>query len=275
MAGLDRFVIKKLRNSACEIMWQVFPMRSEGFSSATYTGQGGLVRGPDGTVKFLTAAHNTCSENDREGVWEDHSRKFRCFTFRGLSARMLEIPRAGWERTEEWSAANAHGLTRTDKEGKELTWKYGIDISLGPEISASDESAQQLLKIISVKDVVPDDFVYTTGLEIGMAVYTVDGPNYDEEMIVNRGQKGLTKEVLPDILGKAKELLIFTGRIKRFYEDHFEHDVNAFAGCSGGHLVVLQHGHPHFGKVLGVHVGSKVQIEDNIAFKVAGVFDKF
>ncbi|CAB9500438.1 hypothetical protein SEMRO_84_G044610.1 [Seminavis robusta] len=64
MAGLDRFVIKKLRNSACEIMWQFFPMRSEGFSSATYTGQGGLVRGPDGTVKFLTAAHNTCSEND-------------------------------------------------------------------------------------------------------------------------------------------------------------------------------------------------------------------
>ena len=71
--------------------------------------------------------------------------------------------------------------------------------------------------------------------------------------------------------------MIFTGKITRAVIDkeHVEHDVNAFGGCSGGHLIVLEKDHEHLGKVAAVHVGSKVEMKNNIGFTVAGIFSKY
>lgn len=272
---LNRIQVNKLRNGACEIAWSVFS-RSSAIAGSFYTGQGGLVQGPDGSIKFLTATHNICSEPNSDGEWEDVSGAIKCFTFNGVPKGFLHIPRGGWERTEEWTKKNAHPLGRTDSDGVELSWKYGVDISLGPEVSRDNPSANEkhLLGILSVKEVVPDNFVYEEGLKLGMVIYATDGPNYENEKIANNKY---TEKEIRNSLGGPKEEMIFTGKITRadIDKEHIEHDVNAFGGCSGGHLIVLEKDHEHFGKVAAVHAGSKVEMKDNIGFKVAGIFSKY
>ena len=265
---IDRFQANQLRNSACEITWTSWP---EGANSPVeYSGQGGLVRGPDGTVKFLTANHNICSEANWDGVWEETQHGHRCFTVMGRCDRMLYIPRTGWERTEQWTNHNAYYLGN-DEIRQECSWKYGVDLSLGPEFSDDDRSATNLLSKLCVNDIVPDDFVYEEGMKLGMSIFTEDGPNYEEESLVN----AMDRDELPEIIGNAKELVVFTGKIVFVGEEHIEHDLNGFGGCSGGHLILFEKDHEHFGKVAAVHVGSKVGLNANIGFKVAKVFSRF
>ena len=124
-----------------------------------------------------------------------------------------------------------------------------------------------------MNNIVPDDFVYQEGMKLGMSVVTENGPNYEEESLVNAMDRG----ELPEILGKAKEVVLVTGKIVLVGKELLEHDLNGFGGCSGAHLIFLEQGHEHFGKVVVVHVGnSKVGLNaNNIGFKVAKVFSRF
>lgn len=263
---INRFLASRLRDSACEITWTCWP---EGTNSPIeYSGQGGLVLGPDGTIKFLTASHNICSEANRNGVWEETQHGHRCFTVKGRCDRMLYIQRTGWERTEQWTDRNAYRLGN-DEVRKKLSWKHGIDLSLGPELSEDDKSATKLLTL-RVNDIVPDGFVYKVGMQLGMSVFTEDGPNYEEESLVN----AMDRTELPEIIGDAKEVVIFIGQIVFVGEEHIEHDLNGFGGCSGAHLIVLEKDHEHFGKVAAVHAGNKMGLNANIGFKVANVFSR-
>ena len=138
---MDRFQVTQLRHSACEITWMGWPVGAE--SPVEYSGQGGLVRGPDGKVKFLTVNHNICSEANRSGgVWEETQWGHRCLTVNGRGDRVLYIPRTGWERPREWTNRNAYSLGNEKvRQDKEMKWKYGVDISLGPELSDDGTSA--------------------------------------------------------------------------------------------------------------------------------------
>lgn len=266
-----RILAKKLRHSACEITWTC--AATEGNDPARYSGQGGLVRGPDGKmVKFLTVAQNLCSEaNHQSGEWEEAQMGHRCFTVNGRCDRFLNIPRTGWECTEAWSQQNKYSLGKNNDnaQGEELlTWKYGVDISLGPEVSDDDMTTMDLRTKLRENDIVSNDFVYEEGMELGMAVFTTNGPNYLEESLVN----GIEEDKLPAILGSANELVIFTGIIKKVGAKHIEHDLNSFGGCSGALLIVLSKGHKDFGKVAAVHAGSIPGLDANIGFKVAKAF---
>ena len=128
-----------------------------------------------------------------------------------------------------------------------------------------------LLNKLRVNEIVPDDFVYEEGMKLGMAVFTKNGPNYQEESLVN----AIAEDRLPVIIGNAKELAVFTGIITGVGKEHIEHDLNGFGGCSGGHLIVLEKDHKDFGKVAAVHAGSKVGLNANIGFKVAKAFSRF
>lgn len=267
---IHRFQVNQLRNSACEIAWTCWPEGSH--LPVEYSGQGGLVRGPDGTIKFLTANHNICSEANRDGVWEDAQHGHRCITVQGRCNRLLYIPNTGWERTEKWTKENSYCLGN-DEVRRGMSWKTGVDVSLGPEVSVDEETAKThfLLSKLRVNDIVPDDFVYKLGMKLGMSVFTEDGPNYEEESLVN----AMDRKELQTIIGNARELVIFTGKITFVGEEHIEHDLNGFGGCSGGHLIILEKGHEHFGKVAAVHVGSKVGLNANVGFKVAKAFSRF
>ena len=69
-------------------------------------------------------------------------------------------------------------------------------------------------------------------------------------------------------------MIIYTGAITKNGHQHIEYNVNTFKGCSGAIIIVMQRGHPDFGKARAVHGGYKHEFGQNVGFKLAGEFDR-
>ena len=78
-----------------------------------------------------------------------------------------------------------------------------------------------------------------------------------------------------EILGGENVVMIYTGFITKGDDNHhIEYNVNTYKGCSGAIVIVMERGHPDFGKALAVHAGYKKELGNNIGFKLAGAFDR-
>lgn len=78
---------------------------------------------------------------------------------------------------------------------------------------------------------------------------------------------------VPYILGSAAECVVFTGEITYVGDRHVEYNMNSFGSCSGAAVFLLDKDKPDYGKVLAVHVGHKPQLNANVGFKLARVFE--
>ena len=82
-------------------------------------------------------------------------------------------------------------------------------------------------------------------------------------------KKFFDNDALHEKYGYAENYNVYTGEILFVGEDHFEHNINCFQGCSGA-IVFLLEG-DHAGKAVGVHVGSPASRESNLAFKITAL----
>jgi hypothetical protein len=87
-----------------------------------------------------------------------------------------------------------------------------------------------------VNDVVGDEFAYSVGMKIGMAVYCEGLPNAANEAAAN-ADHGIDAATVQQIVGSIHECVIFTGQITHVGEYHVEHDMNSFSGCSGAAII--------------------------------------
>ena len=185
--------------------------------------------------------------------------------------KQLQIPCSGWARTEEWSRKNGYTFGK-DETRSQVSWKYGVDFSLGPEFSPSDDSATEILSCINVNDIVPVDFDYEKGMTIAMVIFSVNGPPFEEEEIIN---DRIDRCKLPSTIGKGGAA-VFTGEITHVGEKHIEYDINTYGSCSGGPVILLKSGREHHGKVIAVHAGHKIELNATFGFKVtSNVFTDF
>ena len=151
------------------------------------------------------------------------------------------------------------------------TWASGLDVSINTEVVPDkDILTKDFLEHVHVNDIVNDDFAYKNGMDVCMAVYTLTGPNSEEEVEKSPGSERL----ITNILGSAHECVVFTGKITHVGEKHIEYDMNSFGNCSGAAVYLLVKDHDEYGKVIAVHVGSKPPpLDTNLGFKLAKAFE--
>ena len=141
----------------------------------------------------------------------------------------------------------------------------------------ADEQSNQIKRGIACTFQKMDraDYKFSVGQKIAMAVFR----DYDIDP-KDTGVPTITPEKIIEVLGEKNEVNIYTGEIKRVTDDNqcFEHDINAFCGCSGAVVFlldqqpkgvgVLQEDH---GKAIAVHAGGDDVDEGvvrNFAFKI-------
>lgn len=254
-----------------------------------YSGQAALVRNPqNGAVMFVTCKHNTGAEANKKGELEVCLDPHECM-LQDNSAADIHLPDTGWRKMP------SHAVKLRDG----ATWSNGFDLSLGPTIHADSaeehwpndpwrkEFLEDLLQKIRPFEVVGDGFSSDVGLKIGIVVFNpyaekeeafseVNGlADIDVDESYANVTKGITEAKIEAVLGEKDSVMIYTGCITFDGNQHIEYNVNTYNGCSGAIVIVMDRGHPDFGKALAVHAGYKDVLDKNVGFKLVGAFDAF
>ena len=257
-----------------------------------YVGQAGFLRNPKklDEIKLATCKHNLATDFNDDGQLEICGPPPHKCVLHNFATAYISIPETGWRRRA------SHAVTLRG----DVTWSHGIDISLGPAIHEGTPENQWATKTLNHRrlefllpkvqcfDVVDECFRYEDGLKIGIVTFNT-GSDLDKRAFSEVGgvdnvevadtwasrTNGMTKSKYEEILGPKDSVMIYTGTITKGDSDlHIEYNVNTCKGCSGAIVIVMERGHPDFGKALAIHVGYKGQIGQNIGFKLAGVFDR-
>ena len=238
-----------------------------------YLGQAFLLRSPDeSSTMFVTALHNISSEENRKGELEICLSPHTCTVASGVAA-FVKFPNRGWVKEDH------HAIKLRDG----VTWSSGFDISLGPSTNAEEqwtedpvkaEMLKRLLKSTEPLKVVEDNFPYAEGLKVGILVWTPSASPDKKEFSVVDIEKGQEESSIKQVCGDTRNVMIYTGTISHVGTKHIEYNVNSFKGYSGGAVLVMERGHPAFGKAIAVHGGYQDELGTNIGFKLAGVFDR-
>ena len=271
----------------------IVPKGAAKASDVPYLGQAGILRNPNNVdeLTFVTCKYNLATDLNKQGVLEVCFAPHECILPHGPQYE-INIPNTGWRKTP------AHAVILRDA----IPWGNGYDISLGPVLSGDgasrvfpgDHLKAQWLKEMATEEVEPFDvvsnsFLYERDLKIGMIVYkrggviankdafsTVEGgvdsipiSNPDSFATVTRG-RDQTRVV--KVFGEG--VMIYTGRITRVCDQHIEYNINTYEGCSGAVVILMERGHPDFGKALAVHAGYRLELGTNLGFKLAGIFDR-
>mmetsp|Transcript_2408 Transcript_2408/g.4959 ORF Transcript_2408/g.4959 Transcript_2408/m.4959 type:complete len:378 (-) Transcript_2408:135-1268(-) len=254
-----------------------------------YMGQAGLLRNPKNRdeVKFATCKHNFSTAPNDEGQPEFCLAPHKCVLYDSVTAR-ITIPNTGYEKIPSHAMVLRNGVA----------WSHGFDLSLGPAINEGTPQEQwptdplfcrlltEFVRKARPFDVVDEAFSYNVGLKIGIVVHGAgsfneafsevggtEGIEIDDSW-ANRTY-GMNKLKREKVLGGENVVMIYTGFItKGDDEHHIEYNVNTYKGCSGAIVIVMERGHPDFGKALSVHAGYKKELGSNIGFKLAGAFDR-
>eukprot|EP00545_Synedropsis_sp_CCMP1620_P012046 CAMPEP_0119012652 /NCGR_PEP_ID=MMETSP1176-20130426/7155_1 /TAXON_ID=265551 /ORGANISM="Synedropsis recta cf, Strain CCMP1620" /LENGTH=343 /DNA_ID=CAMNT_0006965653 /DNA_START=50 /DNA_END=1081 /DNA_ORIENTATION=+ len=150
-----------------------------------------------------------------------------------------------------------------DNEGK-LFWDEGIDISVGSPIRHSSIPATKDEKSVFA---IKKDFIIREGQSIGIAVIRPEELTPESAGLHRRDARKITP-----IFGEAGPHL-YVGSVTKVGEDHFEHDINTFGGCSGA-LIVLLEGDSDLvlptdiGCAIAVHVGHHPGMIGNLGIKL-------
>jgi hypothetical protein len=149
-------------------------------------------------------------------------------------------------------------LRPSDANDEAITWDCH-DVTTAPKI---ENAASPLTrKDLGFQKVVRDGFEFQVGQKIGMAVYrNFEVTPEDAGMSPN----SVTADELRQIFGREGRVNTYTGQIMNVSPDKtaFEHNINAFRGCSGAVIFLLdvdQEGlgviENDYGKAIAVHVG--------------------
>jgi hypothetical protein len=286
--AIDRDFAAQLKAS---VVLLKFDCVTETGEEVPYMGQAGLLRNPKihDEVKFATCKHNFSTAPNEEGQLEFCQAPHKCVLYDSITAR-IAIPNTGYEKIP------SHAMVLRDG----VTCSHGFDLSLGPAINEETPQEQwptvplfcrlltEFVQKVQPFDVVDEAFSYNVGLKIGIVVYNA-GSFKDEEAFSEVGGTegieiddtwanrtyGMNKLKHEEILGGENVVMIYTGFITKGDDNHhIEYNVNTYKGCSGAIVIVMERGHPDFGKALAVHAGYKKELGNNIGFKLAGAFDR-
>ena len=155
-----------------------------------------------------------------------------------------------------------------------ITWDYH-DMTKADKI----DNLESLLtrNNLSFQQVVRDDYEFQVGQKVGIAVFRSFELSADD---TGMPSNSVTADELRQIFGREGRVNIYTGQITNVSpgKEAFEHNINAFRGCSGAVIFLLdvdQEGlgvmESDYGKAIGVQAGGD-QLGDrtivNFAFKI-------
>jgi len=108
-----------------------------------------------------------------------------------------------------------------------IVWGYGHDIDSAGAIT--NEASPFTKKEWTYEKA--EKFCFQEGQKIGISVYRDFEIEADDT-----GTPDITSDSIQRIFGRMNQVNIYTGKITRV-----EHDINAFAGCSGAIVFLLDH----------------------------------
>eukprot|EP00978_Attheya_sp_CCMP212_P016202 scaffold42250_cov44-Attheya_sp.AAC.1 len=180
-----------------------------------------------------------------------------------------------WFEDLNWTPTAADRFVlRGAKSDNTMIWPFGNDVSMGNKISSYTQGVTG--EDASFELVRKSGFKLEAGQKIGIAVFSEHPPtkvtaSYDPEHPSN-----YSAETLKEVFGEAKQVNIYTGEIILVGDNHIEHNINSFTGCSGAVIFLLDKEQPSsvdkdldIGKAIAVHVGSHPSIRTrNIGFRL-------
>ena len=200
----------------------------------------------------ITCIHNVEDDIDNGVTWE-----FLRSVLTAVSANArheVNFEKARYTPGPEESVV----LRQSDANDEAITWGYH-DVTTAPKIN--NVASPLTRKNLSFQKVERDGFEFQLGQKIGMAVYrNFEVTPEDAGMSPN----SITADELRQIFGREGRVNIYTGQITNVSpgKEAFEHNINAFRGCSGAVIFLLdvdQEGfgviENDYGKAIAVHVG--------------------
>jgi len=215
-------------------------------------GQGGFIRqdpahtSPGGTkaarysVIPITAKHNlrcvTLGDSDRDVSFSEHDlvpdRVHLNYTGEFVNVVSADL---GWKPTRE----DVYNL-RDGVEGKPTLGHYGLDISVAA--TPVSDSYSIACKSESSCSRVDDSFTPAKGQKVGMAVVVEEGfkPTKKKTIVgAFETEVELSEAEIEKIYGKPGMVNIYTGEITYVGPQHIEYTINAFTGCAGAIVFLL------------------------------------
>ena len=151
-------------------------------------------------------------------------------------------------------------------------WAFGIDVSLGRTMTSESDG------ITNAKysfELAGDGYEFKVGQRVGIAVFNTVQPTAKSASPHPNVPLPLTPDQLKEIYGEALEKKVYAGTITFVGEHHVEYDINAFEGCAGAIVFLLdvdQHesvSPQDYGNAIGVHTGKHPSLSDrNIGFRL-------
>lgn len=270
-------------NEACQV--DVAFVDSTGLTQK-YHGQGGLFRG-----NRLTASSGD-EHVERPASKKQKTAAARVVTFEGFSSyeatpvtakhniesenceRFTDVTMTfvNNERRPAWVVFPDGGCTvsttvqvrpATDDE-QPVEWKAD-DVAYG---TTCVDAQQFISKKPLLFDKVPSEFRLRLGQNVAIAVYRTFDISHEDAAAPSNTD-------MDEIYGKKRGVSIYTGRVKRLSDDGktFEHDINAFRGCSGAIIFLLdvqadESDRDYYGMAVGIHVGGLPSCDRNLGFIV-------
>lgn len=167
-----------------------------------------------------------------------------------------------------------HAICKADDDGEgETEWDDGHDVDTAEALA--NEASHFTKKECTFQKMEHEDFHFQVGQKIAILVFR-DFDIAPEDT----GIATIAPEKILEIFGKKGEVNIHTGEIKRVVEDGlcFKHDINAFEGCSGSIMFLLDQQpdgvgvvEEDHGKAIALHVGGNAigeGVDHNFAFKI-------
>jgi len=147
------------------------------------------------------------------------------------------------------------------ENGRSAPWNWGFNISKGELIDHVEEGITSERHTF---ELVRDTFRLEKGQKIAVAILFNAASKPNQRTVAGAGEnsKKISEQKLVDVYGLPNVVNIYTGKITHVGEQHIEYDVNAFTGCSGAIVFLLDKDQPpsvqscDHGKAIAVHVGS-------------------
>jgi hypothetical protein len=154
-----------------------------------------------------------------------------------------------------------------------VSWGFGVDISVGQRIgSYTDGMTNEAVSF----ELVRQSFRFEKGQRIGIAVFMRRSPTLTTAShSTEHPLRNVIEQVLRSVFGEPGNVNIYTGKITLTGDSHIEYDINAFTGCSGAIVFLLDRDQPSsveqvdYGKAIAVHAGAHpTLVNRNLGFKL-------
>ncbi|KAL3906697.1 MAG: hypothetical protein SGARI_003882 [Bacillariaceae sp.] len=268
-------LVNKVSSKACE-----FYMTYRGeFGNVNYYGQGGFIRGAKIDTKARSSGDREASpKRARVAFEEDLNYEATPVTAKHNlrnddSEKYSRTVATAFDAVEEdvlFSADGGCKMTKTIEIRAATDTKKAIEwsedaISFGDVIA---DPSSLLTKDSRLFEVVPDTFSLRVGHRIGLLVYrTFDITHKDAKASLNTN--------LMQVYGEKYQVCIYTGRVTEVSANGrtFCHDINAFKGCSGAIVFLLDLNQSEdvpedfHGRAVGINVGG-MDTESNLGFLI-------